>query len=159
MSEIDREELAREAAQQRKRERSVCPECQFTGGTHATGCPESTDAMTDASQCQTEDDCPTPMWCRGKDKCPKAALGNYRVRVTRLTIVPAGEPIFSEQATHVEIDDEAAGEFVRVTQQPGSTEDPDSRAIRIEPTEWPAIRHAIEQLLPNADDEPRRKRT
>jgi len=21
--------------------------------------------------CQTEDDCPTPMWCRGKDHCPK----------------------------------------------------------------------------------------
>lgn len=23
-------------------------------------------------QCQDEDDCPTPMWCRGKNKCPRA---------------------------------------------------------------------------------------
>jgi Lar family restriction alleviation protein len=21
--------------------------------------------------CKTEDDCPTPTWCRGKDRCPK----------------------------------------------------------------------------------------
>ena len=21
--------------------------------------------------CRTEDDCPTPTWCRGKDRCPK----------------------------------------------------------------------------------------
>ena len=24
------------------------------------------------SACKDEDDCPTPMWCRGKNKCPKA---------------------------------------------------------------------------------------
>ena len=24
------------------------------------------------NQCRNEDDCPTPMWCRGKDKCPRA---------------------------------------------------------------------------------------
>jgi len=23
------------------------------------------------NQCRTEDDCPTPMWCRGKNRCPK----------------------------------------------------------------------------------------
>jgi hypothetical protein len=25
------------------------------------------------SGCKTEDDCPTPMWCRGKDKCPNTS--------------------------------------------------------------------------------------
>lgn len=41
-------------------------------------------------------------------------LGNekYEVRVTRLTILPPSEPIFSERATHIELRDEAAGEFV-----------------------------------------------
>jgi len=26
----------------------------------------------ETKQCRTEDDCPTPMWCRGKDRCPQA---------------------------------------------------------------------------------------
>ncbi len=74
-------------------------------------------------------------------------FGNFRVRVTRLTVLPEGEPIFSEQATHVEIEDEAAGEFVKVTQQPGNTASAEMSSIRICPTEWPAVRHAIELLL------------
>ena len=88
-----------------------------------------------------------------------SAFGKYRVRVTRLTIVPDGEPIFSEQATHVEIEDEAAGEFVKVTQQIGNASDAEMRSIRIDPTEWPAIRHAIEQLLPNIQRSATRGRT
>lgn len=32
------------------------------------------------------------------------------VKVTRLTIVPKGEAIFCERATHIETQDEAAGE-------------------------------------------------
>lgn len=67
----------------------------------------------------------------------------YQTRVTRLTVLPAGEPIFSEMATHVEIEDEAAGEFVVVSQH----RDSQIKGVSIEPNEWPAIRAAIESLL------------
>ena len=38
----------------------------------------------------------------------------YETRVTQLTVAPEGEAIFSEAATTITIDDEAAGEFVKV---------------------------------------------
>jgi len=71
-------------------------------------------------------------------------MSEYKTRVTRLTVLPEGEPIFSEKATHVEIDDEAGGEFVKVSQifdhaKPGE--------IGLEPDNWPAIRDAIETLM------------
>jgi hypothetical protein len=46
-------------------------------------------------------------------------------------------------ATHVEIEDEAAGEFVVVSQH----RDSQIKGVSIEPNEWPAIRAAIESLL------------
>jgi hypothetical protein len=46
-------------------------------------------------------------------------------------------------ATHVEIEDEAAGEFVIVTQH----KDGQNKGITVEPNDWPAIRAAIEILL------------
>lgn len=55
-----------------------------------------------------------------------------------------GEPIFSEMATHVEIEDEASGEFIVVTQEGGSE---DKEGIHIAPAEWPAIRAAIDQMM------------
>jgi hypothetical protein len=61
-------------------------------------------------------------------------------RITRLTVRPEGEPIFSEMATQIEIDDEAAGEFILVTQQR-------EHGIAFEPREWPAIREAIDTLI------------
>ena len=41
----------------------------------------------------------------------------YETRVTSWTVAPKGEPTFSEMATVVSIDDEAAGEYVVVSQQ------------------------------------------
>jgi hypothetical protein len=56
--------------------------------------------------------------------------------------VPEGEPIFSDHATHIEIEDEAAGEFVVVKQlQEGYGK------IGISPEDWPAIRKAIDKLV------------
>lgn len=60
-------------------------------------------------------------------------------RVTRLHVVPEGEPIFSEQAFMVEIDDEAGGEFVVVYDCDGK--------IRFNAAEWPALRDAIERMI------------
>ena len=66
----------------------------------------------------------------------------YEERMTRLVIAPKGEPIFSEQATTVEIDDESGGEFVVISQHLG-----DYGKIAIDPTEWPAIRAAVDKMI------------
>ena len=64
-------------------------------------------------------------------------------RVTRIVLVPHGQPLFSEMATTVEIEDEAAGEFVEVSQHGA----PELGTIQISPEEWPALRSAINRLV------------
>lgn len=64
-------------------------------------------------------------------------------RITRLTVLPPGAPLFSEMATDVLIDDEAAGEFVVVSQE-GRV---GAGKISIDPAEWPALRDAIERMI------------
>ena len=70
----------------------------------------------------------------------------YEIRCTRLTVSPPGEPIFSEQATDVEIVDEAAGEFLQVRQKSGHI-NADSQTIQVSAVEWPALSTAIERML------------
>lgn len=60
-------------------------------------------------------------------------------RVTRLHVLPEGEPLFSEQTFTVEIDDEAGGEFVVVSDS--------AEKIRIDAKEWPALREAIDRMV------------
>lgn len=75
-------------------------------------------------------------------------LGNerYSVRVTRLTVLPPSDPIFSERATHIDIRDEAAGEFVVVTQDVGRLDQ--VRSINIDcGDEWAAIRGAVDYMV------------
>ena len=67
----------------------------------------------------------------------------YRTRVTRLLVIPEGEPSFSEMSTTVEIVDEAAGEFVEVAQHARI----DMGKIAINPEEWPELRSAIDQMI------------
>lgn len=69
----------------------------------------------------------------------------YITRITRLTVLPEKEPIFSEAATHVEIYDEAGGEYIKVTQEGGSIEA--AKSILICDDEWPVIRDAIDTML------------
>ena len=73
---------------------------------------------------------------------------DYETRITKLIVLPKGEPLFSEQATHIEIEDEAAGEYVTVTQY----HDGDEKKIGIMPEEWPYVRDAIEKLLSNCKE-------
>jgi hypothetical protein len=73
----------------------------------------------------------------------------YETRVTKLTVAPEKEPLFSEQATHIEITDEAAGEFVKVTQ---CSADPQAGEVLITSEEWPSVRDAIERLLKDCRD-------
>ncbi len=68
----------------------------------------------------------------------------YETRITRLTVLPVGEPLFAETATHIQIEDKAAGEFISIEQHnDGAT----LGKIVIYHDEWPAIRDAVQKLL------------
>jgi hypothetical protein len=74
----------------------------------------------------------------------------YITRITKLTVLPEREPVFSEMATDIEIEDEAAGEFVKLTQHGGNAQC--EKSILITDDEWPAIRDAIEMLLKEIEE-------
>jgi hypothetical protein len=68
---------------------------------------------------------------------------DYETRTLSVVILPPSEPIWSELATTVRIDDEGAGEFVVVAQE-GPT---DIGKIAISPEEWLDLRAAIDRLV------------
>jgi hypothetical protein len=67
-----------------------------------------------------------------------------KLRVTQITIVPEGEPIFCDLGYTVKIDDEAAGEFVVIEDHSD-----DEGRIAINPQDWPALRRAINKMVNN----------
>jgi len=76
---------------------------------------------------------------------------NIIARTTRITVMPEGEPIFSEMATHVSIEDEAAGEFLEIEQQSGHVGIKD-QTIKVDADEWPALRDAIDRMMKEITD-------
>lgn len=68
---------------------------------------------------------------------------NYETRTVKVSVVPKEEPIFHNGVTSIEIVDEAAGEFVEVTQCNDSNEG----KIAIEKSEWPTLRAAIDKMI------------
>jgi hypothetical protein len=64
------------------------------------------------------------------------------VRVTKWTIVPDDEPIFSEMATDIEITDDAGGEYLTITQHGEGC-----GAIKVDPEEWAELRGAIDKAV------------
>ena len=60
-------------------------------------------------------------------------------RYTMLSLVPEGENLFHELASHISIADEAGGEFVIVRQEDGH--------LKIDPEEWPQLREAIDVMI------------
>lgn len=70
----------------------------------------------------------------------------FIARTTRLTVLPEGEPLYSERATNISIEDEAGGEFI-VIGQTGGKNDTDSHEIRIDPEEWLLIEKSVKKLL------------
>ena len=62
-------------------------------------------------------------------------------RPIKWSLAPEGEPVFSERAFSIEIDDEGAGEYVRVT------EHMEDHALLIDAKEWPALRDAIDAAV------------
>lgn len=77
---------------------------------------------------------------------------SYIARTTRISIMPPGEPIFSELTTHVSIEDEAAGEFLKVTQQSSDTDL--DQTISIEPALWPILRDTIDTMIAEIANHP-----
>ena len=67
----------------------------------------------------------------------------YETRTLSIIVLPENESIFSEMATTVTIEDEAGGEFVVVEQSVLT----DAGKIRIDSTEWPALRAAIDRMI------------
>ena len=67
----------------------------------------------------------------------------YETRTLSIIVLPEGESIFSEWATTIYIEDDAEGEFVTVKQS-GLV---DAGKIRIDSTEWPAFRAAIDRMI------------
>ena len=74
-------------------------------------------------------------------------MTEYETLLSSITVKPKGEPIYSEKATVIALDDECAGLFVAVSQ--------DESRIGITVEEWPHIRDSIERLLELCDDQKR----
>jgi hypothetical protein len=68
-------------------------------------------------------------------------MTQYKIRATRLTVGPVGEPFFSQKQTNVEIKDDGAGEFVEISQNHANGR------IMIDPEEWLHIRDAVSELV------------
>lgn len=81
----------------------------------------------------------------------------YETRVTRVTVLPEGEPVFSERATHIEIEDEAAGEFVKVSQEGGNV-DSEKFVLFGDRAEWNAIKSAAETMFNDIENREIRKK-
>lgn len=73
----------------------------------------------------------------------------YITRPIKWIVLPEGEPVFCEQATTIEITDEAGGEFVTVSQQ---RYEPNAQTIKIDRDDWPLIRNAIEDAMSMCED-------
>jgi hypothetical protein len=68
----------------------------------------------------------------------------YETRILRIAIGVKGEPTFHEGATEIEITDESAGEFLKITQ---SVDDEEPGTIKIDTHEWPMIRAGIDKMI------------
>jgi hypothetical protein len=68
----------------------------------------------------------------------------YQTRTLKIAVGVKGEPIFHAGTTEIEIVDEAAGEFLKITQ---SDDDVEPGRILIDPHEWPHLKAGIEKML------------
>lgn len=70
-------------------------------------------------------------------------MKTYEVLMNSVIVLPAGEPIFSELATMIALEDDAAGLFVTVRQEGQNG----VGKVAFCPEEWPLIREQIEKML------------
>lgn len=72
-------------------------------------------------------------------------MSDLITRTLSVIVVPDGEPIFSERAFVVSIEDEAAVEFVTITSQEPCAGD--ERKVRIDTSDWPELRAAVDRMI------------
>jgi hypothetical protein len=68
----------------------------------------------------------------------------YETRTLKIAVCVKGEPIFHEGVTEIEIVDEAANEFLKITQSP---DDAEPGVIKIDSHEWPMLKAAIDRMI------------
>ena len=64
--------------------------------------------------------------------------------ITRISLIPEGEPIFAESVTHVSIEDEAAGPFMVIRQYHDYAKD--VHEIRLDLEEIPEFIEAVRDI-------------
>jgi hypothetical protein len=69
---------------------------------------------------------------------------SYETRTLKIAVCVKGEPIFHEGVTEIEIVDEAANEFLKITQSP---DDAEPGVIKIDPHEWPMLKAGIDKMI------------
>ena len=67
-------------------------------------------------------------------------------RTLSLIVANDGKQVFDGSATIISIEDDAAGEYVKVHQL---NEDCEPGTIKIDPDEWPTLRKAINKMFKN----------
>jgi len=63
--------------------------------------------------------------------------------ITQVVVVEDGESIYHESATTITTEDEAAGEFITVSQ----STDSGLMTLRIDAAEWPTLREAVDMMV------------
>ena len=63
----------------------------------------------------------------------------YETRTTKMIVGVKTQQIFDDSVTEIEIVDEAAGEFLEISQ--------DNVKLRFDKEEWPHVRNAIEKMF------------
>lgn len=74
----------------------------------------------------------------------------YISRVLEMIVCRQGDPIYGELVTKIKIDDEAAGEFIKIIQERGGEKE--RQEIEIDREEWPIIRDVINKLVGSLQD-------
>jgi hypothetical protein len=75
----------------------------------------------------------------------------YTSRITQMTVLPVGEAIFSEKATVITIEDEAAGEYLKITQQTDATFE-SHQTVAFGQEEWDEVKGVIDQMFKDIKD-------
>lgn len=74
---------------------------------------------------------------------PTTGSRSYVLRARKWILHPDDEGTMSDFTTEIEVNDEGAGEFL-VIRQPFAHTKLSAGGIAIDPTEWPALREAVE---------------
>ena len=95
-----------------------------------------------AWRCNSGHQYPGIAYCRRIEPEPTAdeqPQSGYTARITRETVLNAGSPLRDQSATHISIEDESGGEFLRISQ--------DDDSFALDPKEWTTLRAAIDRMV------------